>query len=108
MKTPDDIKKGLACCAESIYQCADDCPYREGCRSGVGWMAMNKDALAYIKQLEAERDALIYDIEEYCAECALCKHYTQGPYETPCNNCRHMHTDAVASMWEWRGVQKEE
>ena len=68
---------------------------------------LNLGLLVEKAKLEAERDALIYDIEEYCAECALCKHYTQGPYETPCNNCRHMHTDAVVSMWEWRGVQKE-
>lgn len=103
MKSPEEIKKGLNCCDEQMS--CDECPYHG--ENDCSYLII-KDGLSYIKQLEAERDALIYDIEEYCAECALCKYYSQGPYETPCNNCRHMHTDAVVSMWEWRGVQKEE
>lgn len=102
MKKPDEIKKALECCFYDSEQCAD-CPYYPvSCDR-----ELVRDAREYIQQLEAERDALIHDIEEYFAECALCKHYTQGPYETPCNSCKHMHTDAVVSMWEWRGVQKE-
>lgn len=78
------------------YKIADDCAKKKG--------EMNEKLYAELAAVKAERDALIYDIEEYCAECALCKHYTQGPYETPCNSCKHMHTAAVVSMWEWRGV----
>ena len=53
MKTPDEIKKGLECCAMSSYRCEDDCPYREQCRNEQGGKAMNEDALALIQQLEA-------------------------------------------------------
>ena len=53
MKSPDEIKKGLECCAMSSYRCEDDCPYREQCRNEQGGKAMNEDALALIQQLEA-------------------------------------------------------
>lgn len=58
MKSPDEIKKGLECCAMSSYRCEDDCPYREQCRNEQGGKAMNEDALSLIQQLEAERDAM--------------------------------------------------
>lgn len=48
MKTPDEIKKGLECCAE-ITGCAK-CPYRgEKCA-----LTVSSDTLAYIQQLEAQ------------------------------------------------------
>lgn len=100
-KTPDDIKKGLACCAASIYQCADDCPYREGCRSGEGWIAMNKDALSLIQQLEAERDAALEDKRGECTYCAFL------PGETIPETCFDCANKGYY-RWEWRGVQKEE
>lgn len=53
MKRPDEIKKGLECCAMSSYRCEDDCPYREQCRNEQGGKSMNEDALALIQQLEA-------------------------------------------------------
>lgn len=119
MKNADEIKKGLACCAASIYQCEDDCPYREGCRSGEGWMAMNKDALALIQQLEAERDAAVADIRlaftSHVGACETCKHVENqivcdnplgcgycGDEKCKCNSC-----DNDYSHWHWRGVQKE-
>lgn len=49
MKSPDEIKKGLECCAMSSYRCEDDCPYREQCRNEQGGKAMNEDALALIQ-----------------------------------------------------------
>lgn len=52
MKSPDEIKKGLECCAMSSYRCEDDCPYREQCRNEQGGKAMNEDALAFIQQLQ--------------------------------------------------------
>lgn len=54
LKNHEEIKKGLACCAASIYQCADDCPYREECRSGQGGKAMMEDTLALLQQKEQE------------------------------------------------------
>ena len=61
MKTPDEIKKGLECCQHDPYsglcQCDNGCPYRltDRCDS------LRKDALAYIKRLERERDAEVED-----------------------------------------------
>lgn len=50
MKTPDEIKKAVSLCI-LCGRCAD-CPYcHMGCMS-----ALNADALAYIEQLEAERE----------------------------------------------------
>ena len=53
-KTPDEIKKGLECCISSIdtRHCAR-CPYGDGtCRNDLD--SLEKDALAYIQQLEAQ------------------------------------------------------
>lgn len=50
MKTPDEIKEAVSLCI-LCGRCAD-CPYRHtGCMT-----ALNADVLAYIKQLEAERE----------------------------------------------------
>ena len=51
MKTPEEIKKGLECCADEGYSCAE-CPY-ESCSDD--WNAVERDALAYIQQLEVEQ-----------------------------------------------------
>lgn len=52
MKTPDEIKKGLACCAKASLEECDHCPYGNDCDI---FEACNlyRDALAYITQLEA-------------------------------------------------------
>lgn len=52
MKTPDEIKNGLACCAKASLEECDHCPYGNDCDI---FEACNlyRDALAYIKQLEA-------------------------------------------------------
>ena len=52
MKTPEEIKKSLECCAQFL-ECRH-CPYNgEKCT-----VESSMDALAYIQQLERERDAL--------------------------------------------------
>lgn len=53
MKTPEEIKKGIECCIKYLAcvptsECCDDCPYIGSCSS------LEKDALAYIQQLEAK------------------------------------------------------
>ena len=52
MKTSDEIKKGLACCAKASLEECDHCPYGNDCDI---FEACNlyRDALAYITQLEA-------------------------------------------------------
>lgn len=54
MKTPEEIKKGLECCANDPYGCNEKCPYFNSLSNGVDCAAkMHADALVYIQQLEA-------------------------------------------------------
>ena len=48
MKTPEDIKKGLECCAAD--EPCDGCPYLPEVGMCIGMIA--RDALSYIQQLE--------------------------------------------------------
>ena len=52
MKTSDEIKKGLECCAKASEEACKHCPYCNDCDI---FEACNlyRDALAYINQLEA-------------------------------------------------------
>lgn len=66
MKTPDEIKKGLGCCVpvwvgNHWKTCNSNCPYiglAESCRG-----QLVHDALAYIRQLEAQTQKWI-SVEE--------------------------------------------
>ena len=64
MKTPDEIKKGLACCAKSSLEACEHCPYRKDC-DNFNAGNLYRDALAYINQLEARvtKWISIYDME---------------------------------------------
>lgn len=55
MKTPEEIKKGLAHCA--IGEC-DGCPYADDCVVAFGITAGAMDALEYIQQLEGSGDLI--------------------------------------------------
>lgn len=135
MKSPDDIKKGLECCGKGLTwdeTCGMGCPYEGMYITGCS-MEISADALALIRQLEAtvsekekvvaelsgkigqleaERDALISDFEQYDElPCALCEHYSKGNDEIPCKFCKNLATptdEDKVSQWEWRGVQKED
>lgn len=52
MKTPDEIKKGLSMCSGETRRTCSECPYYlgEACCDQC-----ESDALAYIRQLEAEK-----------------------------------------------------
>ncbi len=55
MKMPEEIKKGLECCLPRDEEWCGPCPYgNEGC-----YTARIDDTIAYIQQLERERDAVI-------------------------------------------------
>lgn len=59
-KTPEEIKRGLECCldeAEGLADCTDY-PYVIVCSTDFDTSALERDALAYIRQLEAEREEL--------------------------------------------------
>lgn len=48
MKTPEEIKKALECCAAD--ELCEECPYHPEVNSCIGMIA--RDALSYIRQLE--------------------------------------------------------
>lgn len=54
MKTPEEIKRGLECCA--IRKSCAACPYNDGKPSVECMDTLEADALAYIRQLEREKE----------------------------------------------------
>lgn len=52
MRKPEEIKKGLACCAEASPGACEHCPYGNDCED-FGACKLPRDALDYINQLEA-------------------------------------------------------
>lgn len=114
-KTPDEIKKGLECCATVKVGgvCPFDCPLQPLCESGDDGavqreilsiiqrlQADNAEKDARIKQLEAERDAAVKDMNR---NCFICKNFGRSEcLNTVCAEC------ASWCNWQWRGVQKEE
>ena len=109
MRTPDEIKKGLECCTPKYeaYRwktCEPKCPYSADigveCR-----IQLMTDALAYIQQLERERDAAVRDMTEIgnaCGTCYSCKHWDEK-HPTACDRFLN-----GMDCWEWRGVQEVE
>lgn len=98
MKTPDGIKKGLECCAEDeCFGERENCPYSGEPSLCVGSMCV--DALAYIQQLEAERDAAV----EACGKfpCESCVESENGDN---CNWCAVV--NGRRTGYVWRGVKE--
>lgn len=54
MKTPEEIKRGLECCAMSV---CDNCPYKDCDSYDECTAALAADALASIHGLEKELEA---------------------------------------------------
>lgn len=132
MKTPEEIKKGLAACS------ADECHgQHEGCTYQDQFfctMRMCGDALAYIQQLEstvsqvskalcAKENATLGELLQAVDQlksrlaqvererdalayeargCSSCVHRNCDPDEPPCNVCVQ-----DGSEYEWRGVCEE-
>ena len=104
MRSPDEIKKGLRFAETNclyVERCEDICPYNKDCdvsdpdRMTEIPRAIVADALAYIQQLERERDALLKDLKA-TDPCDNCKHCG--------DNCKDCEED---EHWEWRGVKEE-
>ena len=102
MKTPDGIKKGLECCNTGKSPACEICSYKsfELGPHGVHYVnyhckQLQIDALAYIQQLELERDELLKDLRA-TDPCDNCKHCG--------DNCKDCEED---EHWEWRGVKEE-
>ena len=104
MKTHDEIKKGLERCSSEAMFCAPEdprCSY--DCGDEVCIYNLMRDALAYIQQLEAERDAYREELKTELG-CNTCKHFNNdaGCVSGYCEDCK------LWCNWELRGVQKEE
>ena len=101
-KTHDEIKKGLWCCIKST--CEPCCPYGNAANCNFA-IHLLEDALAYIRQLEAERDAAVETIYEMakCITEDVCE-WCDG---VECERLCMQHT-ILRPGFKWRGVQKEE
>lgn len=101
MKTPDEIKKGLAC-SEKRYCIYESCPYYSIDDLFECLEKSREDALAYIQQLERERDAAVNDLylagSEQGTFCDICRFKDNGCDE---RKATEMY------CWEWRGVQND-
>lgn len=93
MNTPDEIKKGLKVCA--VDDDCNLCPYIKGCVDPLMY-----DALAYIQQLERERDAAVEELKQSIQCCRFCKH------DRPNNGCAK-EPKLDRSCFEWHGVREE-
>ena len=105
-RTPEEIKKGLEYYAET-----DLAKKLNACKQGLKyWYAEDvaADALAYIQQLERERNAAVADLMEHGMFCSLCMHEEKSIHEEPCVSCSKLSTANNHSNWQWRGVQEVE
>lgn len=132
-RTPEEIKNGLECCGSKITKCLE-CPYEGECHLPFG-NDPESDALAYIQQLERERDEARNDLDTLnYANTELHSAYEAMKRERDaavedmtelmqlaqfCRHCKHLTEDGECTFdfaankgepwcWQWRGVQEVE
>ena len=103
-RTPEEIKRGLECC--NSFNACQKCPYEKAADTEHGWgcvVIRNADTLAYIQQLERERDAAVRDMYHAASDggsfCDICKYKGE-----PCDKRKFEEMEC----WQWRGVQEVE
>ena len=106
-RTPEEIKRGLECCkpvwVDNHWKTCDvECPYIEDV-GGFCREQLMVEALAYIQQLERERDAAVDEIFKTCSNC---KHEKLGYGVGPCPPIEEYVKMIDCSNWQWRGVQE--
>lgn len=96
-RTPEEIKKGLEKCPNA------DCTL---CLSSFH-CDLEADALAYIQQLERERDALFAETKGFCSSCAFRErcHTRPGMFDNSPPHRLHL---GDCEEWQWRGPQEVE
>lgn len=97
--TPEEIKTGLHCVAWDDVDCSE-CVYKlpefEDCVQSAA-----ADALAYIQQLEAERDAAVEELRR-THNCNICKHHKKSG-----GTCEGWSVCGYnIPNWEWRGIRE--
>lgn len=93
-KTPDEIKKALYQCGRGEFTCSECAYYDESeKRAGCGYV-LNLHALAYIEQLERERDAAVAILRSM--HCDTCIHDEHDLIPNECLDCVNY------CNWEWR------
>lgn len=112
MKTSEKIKKGLERCA--AHECGWECPYftiidlPSGDELGCYDDGLLPDALAYIQQLEAERDAMIESLRKSKACCVCANRNTRNPNKNTYDiTAKCIRCVCGESQFEWRGVCEE-
>ena len=102
MKTPDETKRNLVTCTELVMP------------ADVQHAAM-VDALAYIQQLERERDAAVKDMHEAqgCL-CLICKSFAPAQSGEKKYTCKAFGNHVFESeplmcgQFEWRGAKEDD
>lgn len=107
-RTPEEIKRGLVDAIEEaswVVEGGDAHDLIDAVEKAHASMA---DALAYIQQLEHERDAAVEQLRRGYRECTSCKFSEDTPENNKvCGECR-VTDDLLYSNWQWRGVQEVE
>lgn len=84
MKTIEQIKQALACCAGIDGGNCKKCNYREECTMADGFNVLAYDALEYIKKLESTKEAyailhkMVVDRLGKIVYCEDCAYYDDG------------------------------
>jgi hypothetical protein len=120
-RTPEEIKKGLECCTGSPV--CSECPYFHD----VDCNSVERDAFAYIQQLERERDEARNDLdtinyantelhsayeamkrERDAAVEAVGKLAYNADRSIACEFCEFRDYQCFVCEFKWRGVEEKE
>jgi hypothetical protein len=106
MKTPDEIKKEIDAALEEASWAIGVGDAHDLIEALEKTYASMASALAYIQQLERERDAAVKDITHVCAKCTFYEHrfLADGSLTDRCGTCVY---NGMCN-WQWRGVQEVE
>lgn len=104
VESPDKLKKGLECCGNSCD--CKKCPYYRKSRCEE----KDRDALAYIRQLEAELEAVKRErdaaVRWLIGNCNVCRWAGTEKCDS-CDEHEDPWYDDSNSNWEWEGVCPE-
>lgn len=98
MKTPEEIKKGLECCANGD-RCAGHCPYDNKATDIITCTGkLSREALALIAQLEETISLMKIQMR---GDCGCCAHGKNGDTAL-CNKC--LTEKEYHPLWEYEGL----